>query len=111
MNATIQNILIEAGATFNQNITLTDSSNNPVNVSGMTANAAMAIDYYANTVVAIFETNLTNGNLNLRLEANTTVNIRPGSYVYDATIYNGSDVFRTVQGEAEVAGGVTGVIP
>ena len=108
MIASVQNIIIEAGATFARDIALTDQNGQPLDVSGYTANAAMVREYFGNTQYT-FETNLTTGNLNLRMEANATAMLQPGKYVYDATLSNGTDTFRIVEGIAEVDPGVTGI--
>jgi len=110
MVAIVQDIVIEVGSTFTRDITLTNSQGDPLDVSGMTANAAIALDVYANTVLAVFETNLTAGMLTLRMEANDTLILVPGIYIYDATISNGQDTFRIAEGLVQVDGGVSGVI-
>ena len=105
-----QDIFIQQGATFIRTITLTNSNGQPFNVSGYTANASMKRDLYsANDVPVVFETQLTNGSLQLRLEANTTANLWPGTWVYDATITNGTNTYRVADGEADVDAGVTGI--
>ena len=111
MIATIQNILIEAGADFSRDIALMDNNGQPLSVSGLSANAALSTDVYANSVVAVFDAVLTDGNLNLHLSASVTEALTPGYYVYDAVVMgSGSSIFRIAEGIAVVDGGVTGVI-
>ena len=106
---TITNIIIPQGATFQRDITLTDQNGQPLDVSGFSANAAVKLDYYANSVLAVFETNLTTGNLSLRLEEATTETLVPGDYVYDVLLSDGTTTYRIVEGLATVDAGVTGI--
>lgn len=105
-----QDIYIQAGSTFTRTITLTNSTGQPFIVSGYTANANLKRDLYsANDIPIPFETQLANGSLLLRLEANTTANMWPGTWVYDAVISNGNTTYRVADGEADVDGGITGI--
>lgn len=105
----VQNIFIQAGATFQQSIALQDANGNPLNVSGMTANAAMKKDILSNNAVILFETSLTTGTCTLRMEANVTANLYPGKYNYDVVITSGTTVFRIAEGYCDVDPGVTGI--
>lgn len=105
----VQNIFIQAGATFEQSINLQDANGNPLNVSGMTANAAMKKDILSNNAVTVFQTTLTTGACTLRLEANVTANLYPGKYNYDVVITSGTNTYRIAEGFCDVDPGVTGI--
>ena|SRR5580765_517955 len=101
MTAAITNLIIEPGATFQRNIALSDENGQPLAVAGFTANGEIRTDYYSsNSVIAVFQTNLTDGNLSLRLEANVTTTFPVGfePLVYDVYMSNGTDVYRIAEG-------------
>lgn len=102
---TVQNIIIQQGSTFERNIALTDANNNPLNISGFTANAAIMREPGSNTAYD-FEVNLTTGNLQIRMEANTTIQLTPGFWVYDIILTNGTDTYRPAEGLAQVTPGI-----
>lgn len=105
---TVENIVIYQGADFQRNIALTDANNNALNVSGFSANASMKIDpYSSNGVVTTFDTNLTNGNLEIYMPANTTIGLSPGWYQFDVMIWNGTVTYRVMEGIAYVDAGIT----
>ncbi len=106
-----QDIVIQQGATFTLTIPLNDANNNPLNVSGYTANAAVKPDLYsANlTSIVVFSTALANGSLSLRLEANVKAYMWPGTWVYDAIITNGTTTYRVQEGKADIDPGITGI--
>ena len=99
MTITVQNITIYQGADFSQNIALTDANNNPLNVAGLSANASFKIDPYStNASIYVFQTLLSNGNLNMTMFANTTVNVPSGFYWYDVMIWSSTAVNRVAEG-------------
>jgi hypothetical protein len=106
---TTTNIIIAQGATFQRDITLTDQNGQPLDVSGFQANAAIKRDHYTNTVMTVFETNLSPGNLSLRLEDFTTTIMVPGEYVYDVVLTDGTTTYRIAEGLATVDAGTTGI--
>jgi hypothetical protein len=107
MTAVVQNIEIEMGATFTLTVALNDANNNPLNVSSYTSQAAMRQDYQSTNSYS-FVTSLANGALTLSMTANTTANIPPGRYVYDAYMINSNGyVARVVEGLVDVSPEVT----
>jgi hypothetical protein len=105
---TTENIIIYQNADFQRTISLSDANNEPLNVSGFSANATMKNDpYTTNTNFQTFETDLANGSLTLTMWANTTANLYPGYYVYDVVLYNGVDTYRVLEGIAQVSPGVS----
>jgi hypothetical protein len=107
MSAIITNLEIEQGATFTLTVALNDANNNPLNTSSYTSQAAMRQDYQSSNVYS-FATSLANGALTLSMTANTTANIPPGRYVYDAYMINSNGyVARVVEGLVDVSPEVT----
>jgi hypothetical protein len=103
-----QNIYIQQGATFERTINLTGNTGQPLNVSGMTANASLKIDEYSNTAnVYLFTTLLQTGLLTLRMEKAVTVTIPPGFYEYDVLVTNGTDSYKVLEGVAEIEGTIS----
>ena len=100
MVATVTNLVLEPGATFQRNIALTDDDGQPLAVAGFVANGAIKTDHYANTFLAVFASNLTDGNLSLRLEADVTATFPIGMEpcVYDVYMSNGTDSYRIAEG-------------
>ena len=100
MVATVTNLILEPGATFQRNIALSDENGQPLHVAGFVANGAIKTDHYANSFLAIFASDLTDGNLSLRLEANVTATFPVGMEpcVYDVYMSNGTDVYRIAEG-------------
>jgi hypothetical protein len=87
----VQNLVLYAGRDFSQSISLTDANNNPMIVTGYSANGAFKKDPFANTMinsVYAFSCNLSNGNLTLTLSAGSSANIYPGVYVYDVVLWS-----------------------
>ena len=85
--ATKANLSIDQGATFSTSITLTDSSNNIVDLTGYTGasqmrKSATSSAYTAFTVVL----GNTAGTINLSLSANSTANVVAGRYLYDVEL-------------------------
>ena len=105
---TTENIVIYQGATFTRNITLNDANNQPLNVVGYSANASMKIDPYANdahstlAVPVLFNVLLSNGNLQMTMNASDTADVFPGYYWYDVIIWNGTSTYRIGDGLAQV---------
>lgn len=75
-------LVVDQGSYYTSSIDLTDENNNPLNVSGYTANATIRKHYYSVDSVS-FTTTLLTGLLQIELSANTTNAMEPGRYVYD----------------------------
>lgn len=102
-----QNIVIEAGATFVQTYTLTDSSNNAISTNGYSVSAQMRQSYYSINSVS-FSANLNSNVLTLQMSANTTQSILPGRYVYDVLLSKADGTKeRIIEGVATVTPEVT----
>lgn len=97
----VTNLILEQGATFQRNISLSDTNGMPLNVAGYTANAALKHDPDSSNAYP-FEVNLTTGICSLRMEANATALIPEGRYFYDVLMTNGSNTTRIVEGQIAV---------
>lgn len=101
------NIVIDQGANFEEDFTLSDADGNSLNVSGYTANATIK-EYYTYGNAVAFSTSLTTGKVTITMNANTTSNLAPGRYVFDVKITDGDGVVtRVVEGQATVSPKVT----
>jgi hypothetical protein len=105
--ATKANINIDQGSTFNTSISLTDDSGNPLDLSGYTANAAIRTSYAAINSTS-FSVALSNGQVTLSLDANTTSSLKRSRYIYDVILTDSyNTVTRVVEGTIYVDPAVT----
>jgi hypothetical protein len=103
-------IQIEAGATFNTQVTVNDANGNPKDLTNYTARSQLRKSYYSTTAVnfTISITDPTAGEIEMSLSASETANIRAGRYVYDVEIEDSSNtVTRIFEGIATVLPNVT----
>ena len=111
MPAAYTNLYVEQGTTFSTTITLDDAYGAAYNLYGYTANSQIRKSYYSSNATAIFSTTIDvgDGTITLSLDAPTTANIRPGRYVYDATITDslGQSKTRIVEGIVDVTPSVS----
>jgi hypothetical protein len=104
-------LTIEQGATFSTEITVNDSNGSPKDLNDYTVRSQIRKSYYSTTATN-FEIEINDpasGIALLELSANTTSNISPGRYVYDAIIENNNTgvVTRIFEGIATVLPRVT----
>jgi len=105
--ATKANINVDQGTTFNTVISLTDDSGNPLDLTGYTANASIRTSYAAVNSTS-FSTSLSNGQVILSLDANTTSSLKRSRYLYDVILTDiHSNVTRVVEGVLYVDPAVT----
>lgn len=106
--ATKANIVIDQGATFSTDITLTDENGDSLLLSGFTANSQIRKWYTSSNPAATFTTsiNVDSGVITLSLTANQTSNIVAGRYVYDVELH-GDTTSRIVEGIVTVTPQVT----
>ena len=110
MAAYISNIIIDAGADFNQIFTLEGSNNSALNLTGYSATAKMKKHPASLNDTATFSVSIVNaqlGQLKISLGSATTKDIKPGRYSYDILLNDGSIKTRIVSGSAIVTAGVT----
>lgn len=106
--ATKANLVIDQGATFSTDLSLTDESGDALQLSGYTANSQLRKWYTsANAVAFSTSINVDSGVISLSLTANQTANLASGRYVYDVEITDGSTVSRVVEGIVTITPNVT----
>ena len=110
MAAYISNIVIDAGADFQQIFTLEGANNSALNLTGYSATAKMKKHPASLNDTATFSVSVVNailGQLKISLGSATTKDIKPGRYSYDILLNDGSIKTRIVSGSAIVTAGVT----
>lgn len=105
------NLEMDQGGTFIVSVLLNDQDGNPLNTSGMAAQAQMRPYYDSNTYVAM-SVGLANGVISLSLTANQTANIAANTWVYDVVLADTSNNFiRIFEGNINVKPRTTRWLP
>lgn len=88
---------------------MTDNNGIPLNLVGFTANSSIKKWYTSNTAYAFnVSINTTAGAITLEMDANVTVTIPSGRYVYDVELKDTTNALsRIVEGLVYVSPGVT----
>jgi len=110
MAAYISNIVIDAGADFDQVFNLESSSNAPLDLTGFTATSKLKKHPASLTDKATFTVSFPNriqGELKIALGSSITSTLKAGRYSYDVLLNDGSLKTRIVSGSAIVTAGVT----
>ena len=110
--AALSNIYIDQGSDFTTVISLTDSNNEALNLTGYSALAQIRKTYGSTAIAATFGTSLTtdSGQLTLSLTDVVTAAMSSGRYVYDVLLTDGSgDKTRVLEGQAILTPGVSKV--
>ena len=107
----VSNIVIEQGFDFDTSFQLEDTRSNSFLSLAGAATTAMLRKHSSSKSKVSFATSVTDpdaGIISINLVAATTVNIKPGRYVYDVKIItqDGSE-YKAIDGSALVRGGVT----
>ena len=107
----VSNIVINSGTTFSETFTLESSTSNaPFDLTGYSGSAQMLKHPGASTKtdfsVDITSPN-TDGQIILSMSASVTATLKPGRYVYDIVITQGSLKQTVVEGNVLVREGVT----
>ncbi len=110
MAAYISNIVIDAGADFDQIFNLENVANAPLDLTGYTATSKLkkhpaSLNNTATFVVSF--PNRTQGQIKISLGSTLTSAIKAGRYSYDILLNDGSVKTRIVSGSAIVTAGVT----
>ncbi len=104
-------ITVEQGATFERNITIKDSSNVAVNISGSTFQGQIRKRHQSATKEADFDFTISNasgGVFIATITATNTGNMEPGDFVYDIEwTQSDATVTRLLEGTATVTPQVT----
>jgi hypothetical protein len=110
MAAYVSNIVIDVGTDFIQTFNLEDSGNAPLDLTSYTGSSFMKKHPSSLTTTATFAVSFpspTQGQLRISLGSTVTNGLKPGRYVYDVLISDGSIKTRVVEGSAIVTAGVT----
>ena len=110
MAAYISNIVIDAGADFNQTFNLENTANSPLDLTGYTATSKLKKHPASLTDKATFSVsfpNRTQGELKIALGSSITSALKAGRYSYDVLLNDGSLKTRIVSGSAIITAGVT----
>jgi hypothetical protein len=105
------NLNMDQGSTFNVVFNITDSNDNPLDLTIYTASAQMRKTYTSVNSYAFTVLTDNAGNLTLNMIANTTSSLLPGRYVYDIDIVDiNKVVLRLTEGIITITPQVTKVI-
>ena len=110
MAAYVSNIVIDVGTDFIQTFNLEDSGNANLDLTNYTGSSLMKKHPSSLTTTATFAVSFpspTQGQLRISLGSTVTNGLKPGRYVYDVLISDGSIKTRVVEGSAIVTAGVT----
>ena len=110
MAAYISNIVIDAGADFDQIFNLENVANAPLDLTGYTATSKLkkhpaSLNNTATFIVSF--PNRTQGQIKISLGSTLTSAIKAGRYSYDVLLNDGSLKTRIVSGSAIVTAGAT----
>ena len=113
--AGLYNITCQQGATFQRQITWTDSAKDPYDLTTYTARMQVRETASANTVIISLTTENsrivlgnTAGTIDLLIPAANTTTLTPGQYVYDLELVSGGgEVTRLLEGNFKVTAEVT----
>ena len=105
-----RNISIYQGDTYTHDVTLKDSSNTAIDISGRTYSGQIRPFAGSNDVTATFTTEVISGGegrMRFSLSTAQTANIAAGNYVYDLQETNGAIVLTIMSGTVSVTAEVT----
>jgi len=113
--AGLYNITCQQGATFQRQITWTDSAKDPYNLTGYTARMQVRANTSSNTVIIELTTENNRitlggatGTVDLLISAANTATLTAGQYVYDLELVSGGGVVtRLLEGNFKVSAEVT----
>ena len=108
--ASISNIFIDQGADFTTTVTVTDSSDSAVNLTGFSVAAQIRKTFLSSSATA-FTASISNasaGEITISLTDSQTTSLEAGRYVYDVLITaSGGTKTRVVEGQVTVNPSVT----
>lgn len=107
--ATITNLYIDQGTTFNTVVDLTNQDGTEMNLQGYTVAAQMRKSYQSSTAYDFVATveDETAGQIKISLDSATSSSMKAGRYLYDVEITSGSNVYRVLQGIAIITPEIT----
>lgn len=86
--ATVSNLSVDQGTSFSTLITLTSQNGVSINLTGYTIQSQFRKSYQSSTYINFIATivDAVTGQIQLRLDPDTTSNIKAGRYLYDVEI-------------------------
>ena len=106
--ATVQNIVIDQGTTFEFSITLANDDGTAKDLTNYTVAAQLRKSYYTNTYTAFTTSKVDlQGEIKITLTATQTSALSAGRYVYDIEIDGNSETLRILEGIVTVTPEVT----
>ena len=97
--ATVQNLFIDQGTTFDLVVNLTNADGSDKDLSDYTVAAQMRRSYYTNTYTAFTTSKVDlTGEITLSLTAAQTSAVKAGRYVYDIEISSDDETVRVLEG-------------
>lgn len=103
------NIVIDQGSSFSTSISITDTTDSVIDLTGFTGAAQMR-KHYTSSISTPFTVSIVpdSGTISLGLTANATANLVAGRYVYDVELTDDNGVIsRIVEGIVTVTPNVT----
>lgn len=111
MSVYVNNIVISAGASFSQDLSLSQSGGNVTNLTGYGISSYIRKHPNSSTITAIFTVGITSaldGDINLSLGSTITASIKEGRYVYDIlAIKPGGNKNIIIEGDILVRAGIS----
>lgn len=111
--AIYSNLSVDQGSTFGAEIDVTDSSGDPLDLTGYTVAGQLRKTYTSTTATSFTSSvySAAGGIVKIALNSTTTNALKAGRYVYDVEITKTStgDITRIIEGQLEVRPGVTRV--
>ena len=108
--ARVQNLIVDQGASFSTDLTITTATNTPYDLTGSILKGQIKSSY---GTMASFDLTVadkgvpTTGVITISLTAVQSAAIPAGRYVYDVIMTNGSQVTRIIEGILTVSPSVT----
>lgn len=86
------NLVIDQDTDFSHTFTYNDGNNNPIDVTGYTAQSSLKAAYTANSIAASFNVTLSNGFITISLPRTVSANMAFGRYVYDVHVISSANI-------------------
>jgi len=111
MSVYVNNIIINAGETFSQSLTLTNSLGSPINLTGYGISSYVRKHPESSTKTAAFTVGITSaakGEITISLASTITQDLSEGRYVYDMVTTTSASIKSVVlEGNVLVRSGIT----
>jgi len=109
--AVYANLTIDQGADFDSIVTVEGANGLPFDLSNYSASGQIRKNYTSATAYVFTASvqDAASGELRLILPSSTSINMKPGRYVYDVIIThsNSGDITRVIEGQVEITPRVT----